>query len=205
MGAAFLGGEVDHDGILAAVEPDKVAALALGRGIIAAGKIAFGTFDLDDMRAGVRQPRTAERGGDRLLDGDDGNSFKRQHGVGLSRSAACPARARRRTTGSNWSRSAPPGRAGFRGIFARYRILRRRQIRHRSARRHWPRPRPRLPPASWPCWPRRRIRARPRICEWLPSPSVRRRALPHRLLRSETGRLDFGRSAGRTPRAPWHT
>src|ERR1700684_1086368 len=82
LGAAFPGGEVDDDGILAAVEPDKVAALALGGGVIAAGKIAFGPFDLDDMRTGVRQPRTAERGSDRLLDGDDGNSLKRKHVVG---------------------------------------------------------------------------------------------------------------------------
>ncbi len=55
-GAAFLGGEIDHHGILAAVEPDEIAALAFRRRIIAAGEIALGALDLDDMRAGVRQP-----------------------------------------------------------------------------------------------------------------------------------------------------
>ena len=74
-GAAVLGGEIDHHGILAAVEPDEIAALALGRGVIAAGEIALGAFHLDDMRAGIRQPRTAERRGDRLFDGDDDQSF----------------------------------------------------------------------------------------------------------------------------------
>ena len=59
LGAAFLGGEIDHRGFLAAVEPDEVAALALRRGVIAAGEIALRPFDLDDMRAGIGQPRTA--------------------------------------------------------------------------------------------------------------------------------------------------
>jgi hypothetical protein len=31
------------------------------------------------MGAGIRQPRTAERGGDRLFDGNDGQSLERQH------------------------------------------------------------------------------------------------------------------------------
>ena len=61
---------IDHR-ILAAVEPDEIAALALRRGVIAAGEIALGTFDLDHMRAGIRQPRGAEWRGDRLFDGDD--------------------------------------------------------------------------------------------------------------------------------------
>ena len=94
--AAFLGREIDDHGILAAVEPDEIAALALGRGIIAAGKIALRPLHLDDMRAGIRQPRAAERRGDRLFDGDDDQSFKRQHGFVLSRSGACRAHARRR-------------------------------------------------------------------------------------------------------------
>jgi hypothetical protein len=77
--AAFFGGEIDHHGILAAVEPDKVAALSLGRGVIAAGKVALRPLHLDDMRTGIRQPRAAERCGDRLFDGDDDQSLKRQH------------------------------------------------------------------------------------------------------------------------------
>ena len=74
-GAAFLGGEIDHHGILAAVEPDEIAALAFCGGVIAAGEIALGAFDLDDMRAGIRQPRTAERRGNGLFDGDDDQSL----------------------------------------------------------------------------------------------------------------------------------
>src|ERR1700740_1147009 len=123
MRAAFPGGEIDHHGILAAVEPDEIASLSLGGGSVAAGKIALGALDLDDMGAGVRQPRTAERCCDRLFDGDDGYSLERQHLFILSRSAACPARARPRTTGSDWSRSARPGKAGSRGTCVRYRIL----------------------------------------------------------------------------------
>src|SRR5674476_521352 len=57
-GAPFLGGEVDDSGILAAVEPDEIAALALRGRIIAAGKVALGALDLDDLGAGVGQPRT---------------------------------------------------------------------------------------------------------------------------------------------------
>ena len=76
LGAAFLGGEIDDHGILAAVEPDEIAALAFGGGVIAAGEIALGALDLDDMRAGIGQPRRAERRGDRLFDGDDGQSLQ---------------------------------------------------------------------------------------------------------------------------------
>ena len=77
--ATFAGGEVDHHGILAAVEPDEIAALSLCRRIVAARKIAFRPLHLDDMGARVGQPRAAERRGDRLFNGDDGQSFKRQH------------------------------------------------------------------------------------------------------------------------------
>ena len=77
--AAVLGGEIDHHGILAAVEPDEIAALAFCGGVIAAGEIALGAFDLDDMRAGIRQPGAAERCCDRLFDGDDDQSFQWQH------------------------------------------------------------------------------------------------------------------------------
>ena len=95
--AAFLGGEIDHHRLLAAVEPDEIAALALGRRVIAAGEIALGPLDLDDGGAGIRQARRAERRGDRLFDGNDGNSLERQHRSSMSsiRSGACRARARR--------------------------------------------------------------------------------------------------------------
>src|SRR5260370_28254684 len=73
--AAFFGGEVDDHGILAAVEPDEIAALPPRCRIVAARKIALGALHLDDMRAGVRQPRAAERRGDRLFDGENSQSL----------------------------------------------------------------------------------------------------------------------------------
>ena len=45
-----------------------------------AGKVALGAFDLDDMRAGIRQPRGTERCRHRLLDRNDDNPFQWQHG-----------------------------------------------------------------------------------------------------------------------------
>ena len=70
-GAALLGREIDDHRILAAVEPDEIAALTLGGGVVAAGEIALRPLHLDDMRAGIRQPRRAEWRGNRLFDGDD--------------------------------------------------------------------------------------------------------------------------------------
>src|SRR5438309_11539633 len=75
--ASVYGGEIDNDRVLAAIEPDEVAALALCRRVIAARKVAFRTFHLDHMRAGIRQPRAAERRCNRLLDCDDDYSLKR--------------------------------------------------------------------------------------------------------------------------------
>jgi hypothetical protein len=75
IGAAVPGGEIDHHGILAAVEPDEIAALALCGGVVAAGEIALGAFHLDDMRTGIRQPRTAEWRCNGLFDGDDDQSL----------------------------------------------------------------------------------------------------------------------------------
>ena len=79
VGAGATGGEVDHHRLLAAVKPDEVAALSLGGSVVAAGEIAFRPLDLVDRRTGIGEARGTEGGSDRLLDGDDGQSFKRQH------------------------------------------------------------------------------------------------------------------------------
>ena len=75
--AAVAGGKIDHHGFLAAVEPDEVAALSLGCSVVAAGEIAFRPLDLVDGRPGVGEAGGTERRSHRLLDGDDGQSFKR--------------------------------------------------------------------------------------------------------------------------------
>ena len=77
--AAILAGKVDDNGILAAVEPDEIAALTFGCRVVAARKITLRPLYFDDMSAGIGKPRTAERRGDRLFDGNDLQSFKRQH------------------------------------------------------------------------------------------------------------------------------
>src|SRR3984957_17861217 len=123
--------------------------------------------------------------------------------LGLNRNGACRAHARQCRTTPDWSRSAPPDRAASRGICVRHRILPQSRSRHGSARRHSLLPRKRPPPASWPCWLPRRNQARLHICGWLPGPSARQRASRHRISRSETGWLYFGRYGGRTRCAPW--
>src|SRR6185312_7359894 len=96
--AAFAVGEIDDDGILAAVEPDEIAALPLRRYVVSAREIALGPLDLDDMGAGIGQPRTAERRSDRLFDGNHIYSLYPQHRTDLNRGGACRARARRGRT-----------------------------------------------------------------------------------------------------------
>ena len=78
-GAAIGLREIDDARVLAAVEPDEIARLAFRGGVVTAREIALRAFDLDDMRAGVGKARRAERRGDGLLDGDDGETFKGEH------------------------------------------------------------------------------------------------------------------------------
>jgi len=78
-GAAFGGGEVDHQRMLAAIEPDEITALSFRRRIVGPCEIAFRPFHLDHVRAGIRQARRAEWCCNRLFDGDDFDSLKRQH------------------------------------------------------------------------------------------------------------------------------
>ena len=60
--------EVEHDRLLAAVQPDEIAREPVDVAVVAAREIAFRPLDLDDARAGVGQPRRAVGGGHRLLD-----------------------------------------------------------------------------------------------------------------------------------------
>ena len=69
-------GEIEHDRFLAAIEPDEIAALAVRERVVGACEIAFGPFDLDDTRAGIRQLATAHGRGDRLFERDDEQSGK---------------------------------------------------------------------------------------------------------------------------------
>ncbi len=48
--------QIENDRFLAAIEPDEIGALALGKGIIAAREIALRPLDLDDARTGIAQP-----------------------------------------------------------------------------------------------------------------------------------------------------
>ena len=72
-----FGCKIQADGLLAAIEPDKIGALALGKTVIAAGKITFGPLDLDHPRTGIGQPRRGEGRCHRLFDGDDQQSCQR--------------------------------------------------------------------------------------------------------------------------------
>ncbi len=57
----------------------------------AAGEIAFGALDLHHARAGIGQTRGSERCGHRLFDGDDSQTFERQHQNDLGMPSTCSA------------------------------------------------------------------------------------------------------------------
>ena len=67
--------EVELDALLAAVQPDEVAGLAVHGPVVAAGEVAgAGPLDLDHARAEVGELAGGERRGHRLLQGDDGEA-----------------------------------------------------------------------------------------------------------------------------------
>jgi hypothetical protein len=70
--------DVEHDGLLAPVQPDKVRRLPEHGPVVAAGEVTARPFDLDDPRAQVGELPGGERRGDRLLKRDDGDPLKRQ-------------------------------------------------------------------------------------------------------------------------------
>ncbi len=68
--------EIEHHRLFAAIEPDEITALAVNQIVVAAGEIALETLDLDDARAGIRQPAGAHRRRDRLFQRDDEQAGK---------------------------------------------------------------------------------------------------------------------------------
>src|ERR1700750_2725272 len=63
--------EIDNKRLFATIEPDEITALTSHDVIIAAGKVPFRPFDLDDAGAGVGKARRAERGCDGRLAGGE--------------------------------------------------------------------------------------------------------------------------------------
>src|SRR5262249_50731108 len=53
--------EIEHDRLLAAIEPDEIGALAVDDMIVVACEIALGSFDLDHARTGVSKTAGALR------------------------------------------------------------------------------------------------------------------------------------------------
>jgi hypothetical protein len=68
--------QVEADRFLAPVQPDEIGALALDQMVVAAGEVAFRPLDLDDPRAGFRQPRRQIGRGHGLLDRHDHNTLE---------------------------------------------------------------------------------------------------------------------------------
>src|SRR3712207_6509632 len=72
--------QIEGNGLLCAVEPDEVARETPGGPVVGAGEVpGTRTLDLYDPRAEVGELAGGEGSRDRLLQGDDGNAFERQH------------------------------------------------------------------------------------------------------------------------------
>ena len=158
-------------------------------------------------RPEVGELARAERRGDRLLERDDGDAFERTHqGDSPRTTAACPARARRRTRGSGWSRSAPPDTAASRGTCARRRIRPRSRSRRGICRQTFAASHDASAASSFAMFASaphgwcasNSAHASKRIRFAASTFDVAR-------ARSETARPGSGRSAGRTRRARWRT
>ena len=86
-------GEIEDDRLLAAVEPDEIARLAVGDIVIAAREVALRPLDLDHARAGVGEPAGAHRRGDGLFERDHEEAFERErHQYDRGRPSTCSAR-----------------------------------------------------------------------------------------------------------------
>ena len=60
--------DVEHDRLLAAIEPREVGALAAGRAVVVASEVAAVALDLDHARTGVGESAGGERRRHRLLE-----------------------------------------------------------------------------------------------------------------------------------------
>src|SRR6185295_11887123 len=74
----FSFAEVEHDRLLAAIEPDKIGALTVNDVIVVAREIAFRPLDLDHARAGIGETARALRRRDSLLDRNDKKAIERR-------------------------------------------------------------------------------------------------------------------------------
>ena len=75
------------------IGPHEIRTVAINRGIITAGKITGGTFDLDHPCAHIHQAGGTERRGKRLFDGNDQQIGKRVgHHLLQSRKSGCAKR-----------------------------------------------------------------------------------------------------------------
>src|SRR5262249_37367400 len=154
--------EVEHDRLLAAIEPDEIGALAVNDVIVLAREIPFWPFDLDHARAGIGETACALRCRHSLLDRNDKKAIERQRHFNMT--GAERARARSDTRESCSSKSVRLGTGAFRETFVRYRIPRQIRIRHGSARTCRPRPTRHRLPAAWPYWLRRQCLRRRHTC-----------------------------------------
>src|SRR5262249_29836769 len=189
--------EIEHNRLLAAIEPDEIGAFAMDNMIVIAREIALGPFDLDHSRARIGKTASTLRRRHRLFYRNNEEPFERKRH--LNTTLADRERARPGTIRSCWSRLERPDRAASRETSARRRIPQQNRIR-RGSERTW-----RRRPEAWPYWlPRRYLRPR-HICARPRAPSVRQRASVHKRARSETAHPGSGRSGGRTVRVPWHT
>ena len=69
--------EIERNALLAPVEPDEIARLAVHRSVVRAGEVARARpLDLDDPRPEVGELPGGERRRDRLLKGDDGDAVE---------------------------------------------------------------------------------------------------------------------------------
>ena len=97
MGVRVL--EVQRKAFLGSVGPDEVRGQALDAGVVGSGKVAGArTLDLDDPRAQVGQLAAAQRGSDRVFEGDDGDAVE---GAGIGHGGVVVVRSGR-VTRSAW-------------------------------------------------------------------------------------------------------
>ena len=93
--------QVEREAFLGAVGPDEVGRLAADAGVVAARRIAdAGAFDLDDAGAEIGELARAERRGDDVFEGDDGDSVQGTHGWLQSGSGCGRPEAGRHTKGA---------------------------------------------------------------------------------------------------------
>src|SRR6185437_5016966 len=85
--------EIEHDRLLAPVEPHEISAFTMHHVIVSARKVALRPLDLNDPRAGVSEPARALRRGHRLLDRNDKKIREGEHHYSVARGETSTWRA----------------------------------------------------------------------------------------------------------------